>query len=126
MFIESTNKQSVLTTLARFSDAMKSFDGSAASRETLQDTVASTLTNLTNAQTSVLEVTAKLGARFNTLESTTSLHLDSELVTQKVLADLRDIDYAEAATRLSAQSLILQAAQSSFIRVSQLSLINQL
>lgn len=126
LFVDATQKQDVLTTLARFSDAMKSFDGSSASRDALQDTVASTLTNLTNTQTSVLEVTAKLGARFNTLESTRSLHLDSELVTEKVLADLRDIDYAEAATRLSAQSLILQAAQSSFIRVSQLSLINQL
>jgi len=67
-----------------------------------------------------------LGARFNTLESTRDLHLDSELVMKDVLAELRDVDYAEAATRLSAQTMVLQAAQSSFIRVSQLNLFSQL
>ncbi len=126
VFIDATNRQDILTTLSRFSDAMKSFDGSSESRSDLASTVASTIANLTHSQTSVLEVTAKLGARFNTLQSTESLHLDTELVTQRVLANLRDTDYAEAATQLSAQSLILQAAQSSFIRVSQLSLISQL
>lgn len=96
------------------------------SRTALENTVATTISNLGNAQNSVLEVTAKLGARFNTLEGATNLHLDSELVTKKVLSSLQDTDYAEAATRLSSQSLILQAAQSSFLRVSQLSLVSKL
>lgn len=126
LFVDATSRQDILTTLARFSESMKSFDGSADSRSALESTVATTISNLTNTQTSVLEITAKIGARFNTLESTESLHLDTELVTQRVLSDLRDTDYAEAATRLSSQSLILQAAQSAFIRVSQLSLVNQL
>lgn len=126
VFVDSTNKQDILTTLARFSESMRNHDGSTGSRESLSRTVATTLANLTSTQTSVLEVTAKLGARQNTLESTDALHLDTELVTQTILGKLRDVDYAEAATRLSSQSLILQAAQSSFIRVSQLSLINQL
>lgn len=126
LFIDSTNKQDVLTTLARFSDAMKSFDGTQESRDSLEDIVGETLDNVANAQTSVLDVTSKLGARFNTIESTRSLQLDAELVTKELMAQLRDVDYAEAASRLSAQSLILQAAQSSFIRVSQLSLFNQL
>ncbi len=126
LFVDSSNKQDILTTLVRFSEAMKNFDGSSESRNELESVVANTIGNLGNAQTSVLEVKAKIGARINTLESTTSLHLDSELVTQRVLSALQDTDYAEAATRLSSQSLILQAAQSSFIRVSQLSLVNQL
>lgn len=126
LFVDSTDKQDILTTLARFSEAMKGFDGSNEGRDELSEIIASTISNLGHAQTSVLEVTAKIGGRINTLESTTTLHLDAQLVTQTVLSDLRDIDYAEAATRLSTQSLILQAAQSSFIRVSQLSLVNQL
>ncbi|PCK08135.1 MAG: flagellar hook-associated protein 3 [Alteromonadaceae bacterium] len=126
LFIDSTNKQDVLTTLARFAESMRNYDGSQDMRESLQDTIASTLSNLANAQTSVLEIMSTLGARFNTLESTNSFHLDTDLVTQGILSDLRDVDYAEAATRLSSQILILQAAQSSFIRVSQLSLINLL
>ncbi|WP_018415943.1 flagellar hook-associated protein FlgL [Teredinibacter turnerae] len=126
VFIDSSNKQDVLTTLARFSEAMKHFDGSDESRESLDKMVGVTLDNLKNAQTSILDVTAKLGARYNTLESTRDLHLDTELVTRDVLGELRDLDYAEATTRLSAQSMILQAAQSTFIRVSQLNLFSQL
>ncbi|WP_045860463.1 flagellar hook-associated protein FlgL [Teredinibacter purpureus] len=126
VFVDSSKKQDILTTLARFSQGMKDYDGSDEGRKILDTVVGSTLNNLKHTQTSILDVTAKLGARFNTLDSTRALHLDSELVMKDVLADLRDVDYAEAATRLSAQSLVLQAAQSSFVRVSQLNLFSQL
>jgi len=126
LFIDSTNKQDVLTTLARFSDVMRSFDGSPESRTAITENIADTLDNLTNAQTSVLEITSKIGARANTLESTEELHFDASLVLQELLSDLQDIDYAEASTRLSSQTLILQAAQTAFVRISNLSLFNQL
>ncbi len=126
LFIDSSNKQDVLTTLARFSQGMKDYDGSAENRASLEETVASTIQNLKNAQTSILDITSKLGARFNTLESTRELHLDSEIVMKEVLGQLRDVDYAEASTRLASQSLVLQAAQSSFVRVSRLNLFSQL
>ena len=126
VFAESTEKQDVLTTMARFSEAMKAFDGSDEGRLVLTDIVNATIGNLANAQTSVLEVTSKIGARLNTLESTESLQFDSGLITQELLSDLRDVDYAEAATRLSAQTLVLEAAQSSFVRVSRLTLFSQI
>ena len=126
LFVDSTEKQDILTTLARFSNAMKTYDGTGDTRNALDDAIASTLSNLTHAQTSVLEATSRIGARFNTLESTEELHLDSELVTRNLLSQLQDVDYAEAATRLSAQTLILEAAQSSFVRISRLSLFSQL
>ncbi|WP_086932530.1 flagellar hook-associated protein FlgL [Agarilytica rhodophyticola] len=125
-FIESTQKQDILTTVARFSEAMKIYDGTDEGRETLSDAVANTIDNLSNAQTSVLETVAELGARFNTLDSTEQLHLDSKLISQELLSSLRDIDYAEAAARLSSQTLILEAAQASFVRVTRLTLFSQL
>ncbi len=125
-FIESTERQDVLTTLGRFREAMVNYEGGPEGKAVIADVVASTLSNLSNAQTSVLDVVSRIGARINTLDSTRELHLDTELVTNEILADLRDVDYAEAATRLSAQTLILQAAQQSFIRVSQLNLFSRL
>jgi len=127
-FIESTEKQGILTTLARFKEAMEGYDDSdgADGKAIIGEVVASTLDNLSSAQTSVLDVVSRIGARVNTLESTRDLHLDTELVTNEVLASLRDVDYAEAATRLSAQTLVLQAAQQSFLRVSQLNLFARL
>ena len=126
VFIDSTNKQDILTTIARFSEAMKIYDGTDDTRGALEDVVNSTISNLGNAQTSVLEVTSKIGARLNTLVSTEQLHFDAELLSRELLADIRDVDYAEAASKLSVQTLILEAAQSSFVRVSRLSLFTQL
>lgn len=126
LFVDSTKKQDILTTLSRFSEAMTTYDGTSETRDALDDVIASTLNNLTNAQTSTLEVISTIGARMNTLESTENLHHDSDLVTRDLLSQLQDLDYAEAATRLSAQILILEAAQSSFVTISRLSLFNQL
>ena len=126
VFIDSTEKQDILTTMARFSEAMKAYDNTDEGRDVLAQIVNNTITNLGNTQTSVLEVTSQIGARLNTLESTEQLHFDSEIVSRELLSELRDIDYAEAASRLSAQSLILEAAQSSFVRVTRLTLFSQL
>jgi flagellar hook-associated protein 3 FlgL len=124
--MDSSDKQDVLTTLARFSESMKSYTGDTQSRQALSDQIAATLANLDNAQTRVSNTTASIGARLNTLESTRGLHIDIDLVGKAVLSDIRDLDYAEASTRLAQQTLILQATQQSFIRVSQLTLFAQL
>ena len=126
LFIDSADTQDVLTTLVRLSDAMKQYDGTAASGALVSSVVADTLSNLNNTQTSVLEVVAELGARLNTVESTRQLHFDTELVSREILSELQDLDYAEAASRLSAQTLVLEAAQATFVRVSQLSLFSRL
>ena len=126
LFIDSSKKQDVLTTLARFSNMMESYDGSQASRDLLEENVATTLNNIKNTQTSVLNAISELGARFNTLESTKELHLDSTIIMNDVLSELRDVDWAEASTRMAAESMVLQAAQSAFVRVSQLTLFSRL
>lgn len=126
VMVESTEKQGVLSTIARFKEAMSNFDGTAKGKEQLSSIIASTLDNLTNAHASTLDVVASLGGRINTLESTKDLHMDTELLSKELISQLRDVDYAEAATRLSQQSMILQAAQQSFIRVSQLTLFSRL
>lgn len=126
LFVESTSTQDMLTTIMRFRDAMQAHDGSQASKDHIAATVANTLTNLSSVQESVSEVVTKIGARMNTLESTKEQHLDTELISNTILSDLRDVDYAEAASNLSAQTLILQAAQASFLRVTELNLFDRL
>ncbi|MAZ88273.1 MAG: flagellar hook-associated protein 3 [Cellvibrionaceae bacterium] len=125
-FVESSPNQDVLTTLARFSDAMKQVDGTQESKDFVAQIVADTLDNINNAQTSILETTAELGARLNTLESTKELHINTDLVSREIMSELRDLDYAEAASRLASQTLVLEAAQATFVRVSQLTLFSRL
>ncbi len=122
--ITSTDKQGLMTTLARFSEAMKNIENTAESKAALADVVAKTLTNLDNAMTSVISVQSEVGARLNTLESSRELNADNLLFTREVLSKLQDLDYAEAATRLEMESFVLTAAQQSFAKVSQLTLFN--
>lgn len=126
LFINSSNKQDVLNTVLRFRNAMSNYDGNSTSRDNLESVVASTIANLSNAQNTILDTVTTIGARNNTLQSTTELHLDTEIVSKKILSDLQDLDYAEAASRLSMQTMILQAAQASFLRISELNLFNRL
>lgn len=125
-FVESTNKQGLLTTLARFSEAMKTVKDSPESKALLADLVAKTLSNLSNAITNVVAIQGEVGARQNTLESSRDLNLDISLFVQQELKSVQDLDYAEASIRLSMETLVLNASQQSFTKISQLTLFNYL
>ncbi|MGB3611773.1 MAG: flagellar hook-associated protein FlgL [Cellvibrio sp.] len=125
-FVESTNKQPLITTLARFSDAMKHIKPTEEGRAQFRDMVDKTLVNLNFALTNITSIHGEVGARLNTLESSKDLNLDTVVHNNKVLKDLRDLDYAEASTRLQMETFILSAAQQSFVKVSQLTLFSYL
>lgn len=124
--IESSSQQSILTTMGRMVEGFRSFDDSPEGKQMVSDLVATTIKNLDNAQTTILEGQSKVGARLNTLESTQALHENIDLVSQEVLSDLQDVDFAEAVSRLSLETFILEAAQQSFARIANLSLFNSL
>ena len=46
------------------------------------------------------------------------------VIYKGLLSDARDVDYATAVTQLSSDMLALEAAQSTFAKVSQLSILN--
>ncbi len=124
--IESSSQQSVLTTLSRMVEGFREFDDTPLGRQQVADLVASSINNLDNAQTSILQGQSKVGARLNTLESTQALHEQVDLVSQEVLSQLQDVDFAEAVSRLSLETFVLEAAQQSFARIANLSLFNSL
>lgn len=125
-FVQSSARQGLLTTVERLIDGLENFDTLPESRAALQGLIDSTLRNLSNAETSVLETRSRLGARLGTLETTRELQEDVILKTKEVLSQLQDVDMAEAVSRLSFQSLILQAAQQSYTQVTRLSLFDRL
>lgn len=125
-FVKSTDKQGLLTTLSRFSEAMKSVKDTPESKAVLSEMVAKTITNLSHALTSIVSTQGEVGARQNTLESSRDLNLDVKLFVNAELKSLQDLDYADASIRLSMEKLVLSASQQSFAQISQLSLFNYL
>lgn len=76
-----------------------------------------TLQNLTNAQASV-------GTRLQQLDSLNNLGSTKDANYAQALSSLQDLDYNKALSDLSRQQLALQAAQKTFMQVSNLSLFN--
>jgi flagellar hook-associated protein 3 FlgL len=116
--IESTQNQGLLTTVSRFSEAMKGLNGTQQSKDDLAKIIAKTLASFENVITTVSSVQGDVGARQNMLDSTKDLNSDIELNGKGVLSQLEDLDFAEASTRLQMQTFILSAAQQSFIKIS--------
>ncbi len=122
--LSAPSSQGMLDTVARLANGLSTLGDSAEDLLRLQELIAETLSNLENAEDNVGIVRAQVGARLNTLDSTREMHAGTELVSNKVMSEVRDLDYAEAITRLTMENTILQAAQQSFAKISQLSLFN--
>lgn len=119
-------KQGILSTIKALRTALETLPDTQAGNRGVRDVVAEALTNLDHGMINVDGVRGEIGARLNVIESEQSNNEDVSLVNKAVQADLRELDYAEALSRLSFQSIILEAAQQSFVKISGLNLFNQL
>src|SRR3990167_2037959 len=119
-------QRSILNTISRLRQALESSPTSPAGNLGVRNEVAIALTNLDNGMGRVLEVQTEIGARMNLIETTEIDNEDVTLVNKSVQADLRELDYAEALSRLSFQTIILEAAQQSYVKIAGLNLFNQL
>lgn len=101
-------------------------NSSPAARAQVQTGVLEKLGALETAQSKVIDVRARLGARLVAADDAQN-QLSSQLVkVDEALSGIRDIDYAEAAGRLTQQLTGLQAAQQSFAKIQGLSLFDYL
>lgn len=123
-FVESTQTQSIMQTLSNLRNGLNSLGDTPAGKVELETLLANTLENLVLAEEHISSLTAQIGARQNTLDSIRQMHEGIELVNDELLSELRDLDYAEALSRLSTESFLLEASQQSFAKVSNLSLFN--
>lgn len=125
--IREGETQSVFRTIENLIDGLDTLDkGSPAGRDAYNDLIANGLANLDNAQESMVLKQTELGGRMNAVESTKAFLEDSSVYSEELRTELRDLDYAEAISRLSFQSFVLQAAQQSFAQVSRLSLFDSI
>lgn len=121
--IDASASQSLFATLANLIDALEA--SSAGSGSTLlANRIGFALTDLDQAQENLLRVRAGIGARMNEVDSLANAGEDLNLNYEETLSRLRSLDYAEAISRLTQEQGYLEAAQKSFLRVTDLSLFN--
>ncbi|WP_303291997.1 flagellar hook-associated protein FlgL [Marinobacter sp. SS5-14b] len=122
-----SDKQSVFATIENLISGLDTLaKGTPKTNAEYDALIAESLTNLDNAQESLILTQTELGGRLNAVESTTAFLDDSALYTKEIRSQLQDVDYAEAISNLSFQSFVLQAAQQSFAQISRLSLFDRL
>lgn len=123
--IATHENKNLLDSVNELAIGLRSIEG-ADNPQALRALIDSTIVSLDNATDNILEVRAEIGARFNAIDSAKQFHQDVSVQTQETLSAIEDLDFAEAVSRLSFQSFVLEAAQQSFIRISGLSLFNRL
>ncbi|WP_070886722.1 flagellar hook-associated protein FlgL [Pseudomonas argentinensis] len=118
--------QGVLDSIANLRKALEETPSTPEGGLMVRDAVAEAITNLSNASIVIDSTRGDIGARRNIIDTTLTSNEDSALGNKAVQAELRELDYPEALSRLSFQSLILDAAQQSYVKISGLNLFSKL
>lgn len=119
-------KQGVLDTIYQLRKALEDNPDSPEGNRATRDAVAAAITNIDHAMVTIDRTRGDIGARMNIIETTLTDNEDVTLVNQEVQAELREVDYPEALSKLAFQGIILEAAQASYVKVSQLNLFNKI
>ena len=80
------------------------------------------LSELSSLTLGVTEANANVGTGLQAVDSQTSILSEVNLRLQTTLSDVQDLDYTTAITKMNKDQLALEAAQSSFAKISKLSL----
>lgn len=121
---ERSEKRGVLESIRLLRETLENTDDSTEGKLQRRDMLAVGLQNLDNAMDQVMGVQTSLGARLNVIDSTRQENDEASLINTQVQTDLESLDYAEALSRLSMQSIVLEAAQQSFVKISSMNLFN--
>ncbi|MDP2751254.1 MAG: flagellar hook-associated protein FlgL [Rhodocyclaceae bacterium] len=86
--------------------------------------IADIITGLDSSQESVVNARSTVGTRMSELTSLSAIVEELILGYSKAISTIQDVDYAQAISSLERQQTGLEAAQKSFLRISQLSMFN--
>ena len=124
--VRPSSNVSVFATLDALRTALQGAGSGATENTQLANALNTANSNLQNALDRVLGVTASVGTRLRETEAVTTANEDLDLNYEARLSQLRDLDYARALSDLTFKQMHLEAAQKSFVRISELSLFNLL
>lgn len=121
-----STSQSVFATLANLIGALEAPTGTPAANAKYINEISFAVTNIDQASNNILGVRAGIGSRMNEIDSLGSVNDSLTLQYQQTLSTLQDVDYVKTISDLTRNQTALQAAQQSFVKISQLSLFSYL
>lgn len=126
--LQDSTTESVFDTLANLIHALESPSGPVGSNRNaeLHNQLGQTLTNLSMVENNILRVRADIGTRLAEVDDLEVVSGNLSLQYEDTLSRLQDLDYAKAISDMMRMQTELQAAQQSFMKISNLSLFNYL
>jgi len=118
--------QDLFSMVQNLANALETSSNSPESRAAMANQVNAGIMNMDQALGHILDVRTQVGSRLAAIEDQVDSNGSFALAMQTALAEIEDLDYAEAISRLSAETTTLEAAQKSFVITQRLSLFNLL
>lgn len=122
--LQASGGASIFATLESLAQSLEKPIATATDQARYDNMINGTLNNLDQSLGNFSTARAGIGTRLQELDSVRTVGSAFTLEYQKIVSSLQDTDFAEAASRLSQQTLALQAAQKSYVQVQALSLFN--
>lgn len=124
--IARSRSEDMFTTLGNLATALESSTLTPAERARFNSDMATVLQQLDQAGDHLLSVRAEVGTRLSAIDGSQEALADRKVELETTTSQLRDLDYAEAISRMNQQLVGLQAAQASYSKIAQLSLFDYL
>jgi flagellar hook-associated protein 3 FlgL len=124
--IARSRSEDMFTTLSNLADALESSTVTPAERAQFNSNMATILQQLDQVGDHLLSVRAEVGTRLSSIDGAQEALADRKVELESMTSQLRDLDYAEAVSRMKQQLVGLQAAQASYSKIAQLSLFDYL
>lgn len=124
--VKPAARQDVFAALSELADALRQADGSPQLRAAQANRLNRSIEQVDQQLVHVSSVRADVGSRLKAADVAADANAGARLQIEQALSDVRDLDYAEASTRLAKNLTALQAVQETFTRLANLSLFNYL
>lgn len=122
--IRPSGAQDIFTTLTQVEQAVSTIDGTPAEAARQVSALGRGIEEIDQALSHLQTIQTEVGTRLAALDQQREINADGTLEPQALRSQLQDLDYTEAIGRLNLQSMALQAAQQSYLKLQGLSLFN--
>ena len=112
----------IFATVQGLIDTLDASPTTDAQRAAMQNNLQSAMRDIATAQGKMIDARASGGAQLSAIEDAAALREANNVTLQGTLSTLRDLDWAEAIGRYQMENTALQAAQTVFMQMQQLSL----
>jgi flagellar hook-associated protein 3 FlgL len=124
--IARSRPEDMFTTLNDLAATLESSTVTQAERARFNSDMGTVLQQLDQVGDHLLSMRAEVGTRLHSVDAAQETLADRKVELESATSQLRDLDYAEAVSRMNQQLVGLQAAQASYSKIAQLSLFDYL